>query len=194
MKRTLLCILAAALVFALIGCGADTAVPDQQGNQENQAEQPQDQGPYAAADVIEPDQIVTLGEAMEIMGVDLAEGDKTDNEIVGQKLCTYESPDPDSFSFFEVTVTQTAFLPQEQIDNGISPEGIYMMTKDNFVDTLEPVTGIGDDAFIDTPGLHLWYRGYYVVIGLGNSDDPANIERLKQAGQIAVNNLDAILG
>lgn len=156
----------------------------------NVAGQQSEQAP--SVDIIEPSQIVTLAEAIEIMEIDLVEGGIQDNEVVGQKMCLYEAADPEDFSFFQVSVTQTAFMPQEQIDSGNMPESIYHLTKDNFEETADPVAGIGDDAFIDTPGLHLWYRGYYVVIGLGNSDDPENIERLKAVGQKAVDNLDRL--
>lgn len=89
--------------------------------------------------------------------------------------------------------TAGEIIEPEQVENGITPEDIYRFTKDNFEETLEQAEGIGDDAFIDTLGFHMLYRGYYVVILLGNSDDPSNIERLKTAGQKAAANLDALL-
>jgi hypothetical protein len=49
------------------------------------------------------------------------------------------------------------------------------------------------DAFILAPGLHLYYRGYYVVIGVGDPNDSANDAILEKAGQLAVNNIDKIL-
>jgi len=181
MKKILVFLIVVLLVSAISGCGpghTDTAEQD---------------GTQPAGDIIEPEQIVTLEEASGIMGVDLVMGVKTDSEVIGQKLCEYETADPEEFTSFQVSVNQLSFLPPEQVENGISPEDIYLFTKDNFAETLAPMTGIGDDAFIDTPGLHMLYRGYYVVIALGNSDDPANIERLKAAGQKAVANLDALL-
>ena len=49
------------------------------------------------------------------------------------------------------------------------------------------------DAFILPPGIHLYYRGYYIVIGVGDPSDAANEQILEKAGQLAVHNLDRIL-
>lgn len=191
MRRILVFLVIIVLVFAFAGCGA----PDTAGSGNEQNAQPQEKtdGVRSSADIIEPEQIITLEEASGIMGMGLVMGVKTDNEVVGQKLCEYETADPEEYTSFQISVNQLAFMPLEQVENGITPDDIYLFTKDDFSDTLELVSGIGDDAFIDTPGLHLLYRGYYVLIALGNSDDPVNIERLKTAGQKAVANLDALL-
>lgn len=199
MKKILVFLASMILVLAFAGCGAGGTGAAEQGGQAPEAQAPEAQtqedtgGEQPAAAIIEPEQIVTLQEASAIMGMDLKMGERTDNEVVGQKLCVYDAADPEDFTSFQVSVNQLAYLPPEQVEYGNAPENIYKTTKDNFADTLEPVAGIGDDAFIDTPGLHLLYRGYYVVIALGNSDDPVNIERLKDAGQKAVANLDALL-
>ncbi|NLO28520.1 MAG: hypothetical protein GX113_10165 [Actinobacteria bacterium] len=53
--------------------------------------------------------------------------------------------------------------------------------------------GIGDEAYLATPGLHILSDGYYISIALGNLSDKENQEMLKEAGLLAVDNLKATL-
>jgi hypothetical protein len=55
------------------------------------------------------------------------------------------------------------------------------------------VEGIGDEAYLATPGLHILSDGYYISIALGNPSDKKNQEMLKEAGLLAVDNLKATL-
>ncbi len=78
--------------------------------------------------------------------------------------------------------------------SGSTPESIYMATKDAVAsDNAEGAEGVGDEYFFGTPGLHILYKGYYIVIGAGNSNDPGVRSILKQAGALAVSNIDKIL-
>lgn len=70
-----------------------------------------------------------------------------------------------------------------------SPEEIYRMTVENFEDRIF-VEGIGDEAYIATPGIHILKDGYYITIGVGNLSLPENHERLKEAGKLAKENLE----
>jgi hypothetical protein len=77
---------------------------------------------------------------------------------------------------------------------GSTPESLYMAMKDAVASAnAETVDGVGDEYFFGTPGLHILYKGYYIVIGAGNSDDPGVRSILKQAGALAVGSLDTIL-
>jgi len=51
------------------------------------------------------------------------------------------------------------------------------------------VEGVGDDAFIAAPGLHMMANGYYVMIALGDPADAKNVELLKKAGALAAEEL-----
>lgn len=53
--------------------------------------------------------------------------------------------------------------------------------------------GIGDEAYLATPGVHILSDGYYISIALGNLSDKRNQEMLKEAGLLAVDNLKATL-
>ena len=72
--------------------------------------------------------------------------------------------------------------------NGQSPKAICESLKANFPNAVN-VEGIGDDAFIASPGLHVIKGDYYITIGVGNSNDPKNRQILKEAGKKAVENL-----
>ena len=63
------------------------------------------------------------------------------------------------------------------------------MTVENFEDRIF-VEGIGDEAYIATPGIHILKDGYYITIGVGNLSLPENHERLKEAGKLAMENLE----
>ena len=72
--------------------------------------------------------------------------------------------------------------------SGQSPKSIYSSIKNNFPNAVK-VDGVGDEAFIAPPGLHILSGTYYVTIAVGNSNDTKNREILKNAGQKAVDKL-----
>ena len=77
-----------------------------------------------------------------------------------------------------------------------TPESIYQTTKEALVETGEQmeVAGIGSEYFFGTPGLHILTDGVYLNIAAGNADDAKVQEILKNAGALAVKNLQALLG
>lgn len=117
------------------------------------------------------------------------DGEKTEQPVVGQKIMFYE--EPDSEVYLQISLTQLAFMSVE----GNTPESIYMTTKDAIADPADAETaeGIGGEYFFGTPGLHILYKGYYVCLAAGSSDDAAVRNILKQAGALAVSNLNSIL-
>jgi hypothetical protein len=63
------------------------------------------------------------------------------------------------------------------------------------------VSGVGDEAVIEVPGIHILFRGYYIIVGLGDPYDgtvypngKTNEQMLIEAGKLAVENLAAALG
>ncbi|NLZ28027.1 MAG: hypothetical protein GX887_03545, partial [Firmicutes bacterium] len=48
--------------------------------------------------------------------------------------------------------------------------------------------------YFATPGLHILQDSYYILIAIGNLNDEANREKLKEAGKLAVRNLKAATG
>jgi len=142
-------------------------------------------------EVISPCALVSQEKAGEIMEETLGEPVTSEQPEVGLQLCLYESAD--ALVFFQVGLTQMSFMSEETIDAGQTPTTLYNTIKDAFPDRVT-VDGVGDEAFIATPGIHILAGEHYITIALGNSDDPVNQERLKEGGTEAVTNLEAILG
>lgn len=170
--KTVMALFAALLVLiVLTGCKEST------NKQQN-----------ARADLIEPCDLISRAEAQQLMGEPLKAAEKRENKVVGQKFCTYNAENVDSYSIFQISITQQAAMP----GNTQSPKFIYETLKANFPDAVE-VEGIGDDAFIAPPGLHLIKDQYYISIAVGNSDKPKNREILKAAGKKALRNLETLI-
>jgi hypothetical protein len=96
--------------------------------------------------------------------------------------------------FLQITLLQTT---PEMAKNGVSNKMQFdaLLKLNPLGDSkLMVVPGVGDEAFILPPGIHIMRRGYYIVIGVGNPDDAANREILMNAGKLAVAKLDALLG
>jgi len=137
--------------------------------------------------IIEPDELISKTEAEQLIGESLKAGERKDTKAVGMKLCVYNAVKEDTFKFLQVSITQKTFMP----DNGQSPESIYKSIKDNYENAVV-VEGIGNEAFIAPPGLHILNGTYYITIAIGNSDDEKNRETLKAAGKKAVENLNKL--
>jgi hypothetical protein len=138
--------------------------------------------------IVEPCELISKVDAQQLVGELLKDPQKRDNKVVGQKLCIYETAKKDSFRLFQISITQQALMPA----NGQSPKSIYESLKANFPNAVK-VEGIGDDAFIAPPGMHVIKGDYYISIAVGNSDDPKNREILRAAGQMAVENLQKLI-
>jgi hypothetical protein len=83
-------------------------------------------------------------------------------------------------------------MKKEILEAGQSADSIFTEIMNNTVDS-EKVDGMGDEALIGIPGIHILMDGYYITIGLGNSDNAENREKLKKAGKIAADNLKKLI-
>lgn len=143
------------------------------------------------AGIIDPCRLIPKADAERIMGTTLAEGPATEQKAVGLKICLYEAPDLDQ-GLFQVSLTQAAFMSEQVLAFGQSPTSIFNTTKEIFPQRTS-VAGVGEEAFIAPPGLHILNRDYYLVVALGNTGRAQNRARLEEAGNIAVRNLNALL-
>ncbi|MFY9973043.1 MAG: hypothetical protein WAK53_02205 [Chromatiaceae bacterium] len=140
--------------------------------------------------LLEPCELISKVEAEEVMGTGLKEGQYSENKVVGQKLCLYEAADTGSFAFLQIGLTQDAFMAPKVLASGQSAKTIFSSIKHAFPDR-ERVDGLGDDAFLAIPGLHVLKGDYYLTVGAGNIK--RNRLRLITAGEKAVANLEASL-
>ncbi len=69
---------------------------------------------------------------------------------------------------------------------GQTAEQLYISTRDEIVENEVPVDGVGDEAFWGTLGLHILQGPYYVTIGVGNTNDPANLELAKKIAEVVL--------
>ncbi len=167
------------------GSGEDTQQETQEDTQQDNSSQEQQ-----VAVMIEPEQLISKQEAQDILGVMVDEGEKTQMESSGQKTLYYDVQEGD-IGFLQISLTQPATRPQ---GSTITPEELYQSAKVGLDDTSDAdISGIGDECFTGTPGLHIVSDGYYIVIAAGNSDNTAVQEVLKKAGELAVGNLKALI-
>ncbi len=169
------------LVLLLSACGGNEKAGDSGPVQ-----------PETSGVVLEPCTLISMPEAEELMGADFTAIERSEEKRVGLKLCMYFSEGEDEDRFLQISLTQAAFMEQENLDRGQSPQSIFEAIKTNFEEELVE-ENIGDEAFIATPGLHILKDGYYIVIGVGNTSDENNREILRRAGNLAVSNLEAAL-
>lgn len=180
--RKILSLFIALAMLLLCACGVPAG---------NQGGTPSEMGATApveelSAGIIEPSALISREEAESILGISLDTAETTEQERVALKQCLYESED----RFFQIGLTQQAMMPAGQSQ---TPESLYRAIVENFEDAVK-VEGIGDEAYFATPGLHILQDGYYILIAIGNLSDEGNREKLKQAGELAVENLKAIIG
>ena len=139
--------------------------------------------------LIEPEQLISEEEAESLLGV-AVEVKKTENEVVGQKLCFYSEALTDSGAFLQIGITQQAFMPEGSPN---TPESIFETTKEAFGGESAVVDGPGDETILVSGGYYILCDGYMLQISAGNTDDADTIAMLDAASEIAVDNLRDII-
>ncbi|NLV16696.1 MAG: hypothetical protein GXY50_05780 [Syntrophomonadaceae bacterium] len=181
MKRTVVIMLIFVLLTVLAaGCSGD----DNNGKDNTSDKSP------VSAQVIEPNQLISKEVAEELIGAAVADVQKSEQEAVGVKQCMYEFSGEASDRFLQVTLNQQSFMKNP--NPAITPKSMFDVIKDNFEEELVVIEGIGDEAFIATPGLHVLAGDYYMVIAVGNTSHETNRDILKAAGAKAVENLELL--
>ncbi len=177
--RKILLLIVVTLLLSLCACSVpaddQSGMPPETGTRDK-----------VTVGIIEPSALVSREEAENILGVSLNTVEALEQEKVGLKQCMYEQED----RFFQIGLTQQAMMPPEQTQ---TPESLFRAIVDNFEDAAR-VEGIGNEAYFATPGLHILQDDYYILIAIGNLNDEANREKLKEAGKLAVRNLKAVTG
>lgn len=185
MKITRAITLVACLAFLfagiLTGCGG-TSAPAAQTPAKTSSKTPA--APLSPTKVIEPCALVSKTEAEQYIGQPLKEAEKKETPAVGLKLCVYSTVAEGSGKLLQIGLTQQSFMT----GSNQTPKMLYESIKNNFPKALQ-VSGIGDDAFISPPGLHVLKGGYYLTVAVGNSNDPKNQELLKTIGKKVVDKL-----
>ena len=171
-----LCIIVLIVGFSLafFGCTADKGTEQEQtlSKEQRQAR-------------IDPCELITQSDAESLLGEPVKAAEKSEQQVVGMKLCMYNPADETSESFLQVMLTQQAFMKPD----GVPPSDIFQSIKEAQSEGRTDLEGFGGEAFIATGGIYILIDEYYISIGAGNTDRPQIRERLKAAGKTAVDNL-----
>lgn len=168
--NTLVCLTVLSSLL-LSGCGGSATAP---------AKAPASPPAVSAtvSKTIEPCALVAKADAQQYLGQPVKDPEKKETAAVGLKLCVYNTVQEGSGKLLQIGITQQSFMP----NNGQTPQKLYAAIKGNFPNALK-VDGIGSEAFIAPPGLHVLTGNYYLTVAVGNSNDPKNQELLKTIGK-----------
>jgi hypothetical protein len=171
------------------GCGGewksgDNNSPDKKTKAQTESGHP------AENRLIEPDQLISRAEAETFVGETLKDGQHDEKPAVGMKKCFYGA---DSGKFFQISVQQTAFMPEAARAAGKSPKSIFENTKNILAEGRIDLKDMGDEAFIGTIALHILKGDYYITIRLGSPDGRENRKELEAAGRKALENLQKLM-
>jgi|AGTN01.1.fsa_nt_gi hypothetical protein len=172
--------------------------------------------------MVKPGQLVSQVEAASLLGEAVKDGVSGGNPLLNVSICFYAAENTASTNYLQIVlIPQNAgesgggpgesSQPSESAPNesgessqpsesggkseGMSPKSLYEALKMMFSDPNTPVTGrLGDDAFISTQGTGILYREYFIYIAAGGATPEAAQAIVKQAGELAVENLRRILG
>ena len=190
MRKHLFFVLDFLALSTLFFAGCQKMNTEALGADERQNFAVQENSTKAEHTVIEPEALISLEEAQQLLGKEITETSKQDNDVVGQKICFYDAAGDDINGFLQISITQDAFMANEDTP---SAEAMYTATKEMFGEEAVKVPGLGDDAFLATGGYYILYHGYFLSIYSGNTDNAEVVERLGKAGDLAVRNLEALL-
>lgn len=185
MGKRYLCLLVSTLIL-FAGCGGSDPSSDSSQGKETAVQAAK--GP-ADCQPIEPCALITKAEAESLIGEAVKDGQYDEQQAVGMKKCFYAAANPDSAKFLQLTVQQASLMPQQVREAGQSPKTIFAETKKMLADGRVDLTGLGDEAFIGTGGLHMLAGEFYITIGVGNPDRDGNRQKLEAAGRLAAGNL-----
>jgi len=173
------------------GCGGDLQTKDT--NQDKKSEAGAGKAHAAVKIIIEPGQLISRTEAESFTGEKLKDGLYDEKPAVGMKKCFYGPTNANSANFFQISIQQTLFMPQNALESGQTPKTIFDNTKKILSDGRIDLNGLGDEAFIGTIALHVLKGDFYITIRLGNLNGKENKKELEAAGRKALENLNSLL-
>lgn len=178
-------------VFCLIIIGFITLGILACNNSENTSQRSSDTS-VTDQQIIDPCVLISKQDAEKLVSEQLKDAERQEQDKVGLKLCLYDPGEENLNKFLQISLTQSAFMDKKTLESGQSPKSIFESIKATFEEELtkEP---IGDDAFIATPGIHILKSDYYLVISVGNISHEHNREILRNAGKLAVENLEKFI-
>ena len=131
-------------------------------------------GPSYGSAQFDPCELLSRDEAATLAGepVNTPEKKETNNPL-GQKMCLYNTES--SSRLIQISVVRTADIAPKVKQQGQSAAKIYHTTKEMLL-PVESVVGIGDDACWGMPGLHILKGEVYLLVSVGNTSKPENLD------------------
>jgi hypothetical protein len=193
MMKRFICVLLSGFVISVCcaGCGGDLKTNDDSSDKKAKAQTANSLA--TEKKLIEPGQLISREEAEAFVGEALKEGQSDENPAVGMKKCFYGSAKADSGKFFQISIQQTASMPEKMRKAGQSPKTIFANNKNLLAEGRIDLSGVGDEAFIGTIALHILKDDYYITIRLGNPDGKGSTKELEAAGKKALENLQQLM-
>ncbi len=137
-----------------------------------------------ATENFNPCRLLTTEEATHLAGEPVKNPElKDSNHPLGQKICFYDTRS--SSRLIQISVIRTADIPAKLRKNGQSASSIYTSTKEMLA-PVKQVMGLGDDAIWGTPGLHILAGEVYVLVSVGNTSKPENLELARRIAEKAL--------
>jgi len=158
------------VIFIIAGCGKDGKTTDVQGD--GTVKQ------TASGEVTDVRTLLTKAEAEALLGEPVKEPDYQIKEPMGQQLLFFSAEADTAFRFIQVSVVQNEGMSESLQSSGYNVTKLYQETKKMFKDN-QLLTGIGDEAFWGTNGLHILKGNYYINISTGNTENPEYLELAK---------------
>lgn len=172
--------------------------------------------------IIKPEQLISKEEAVTLVGESVKTGVTDTYPLLGLESCFYAVENSESNGYLQICVIQKGALSggeggsesssqpsqsqssqSSESQGGTSssdqqellPKTIYEGLKKLFSDPNTTVTGrIGDDTFISAQGISIISGEYCIIILTGGTDTTKTQDVLKQAGELAIVNLQRIKG
>lgn len=135
----------------------------------------------------DPCGLLTREEAETLMGEQVEDPEQKDTKNpMGQKICFYDMHS--SSRFLQISVVRTADMTAQIRKYGQSAAKVYHSTKE-MLSPQENVPGIGDDAFWSIPGLHILKGECYVLVSVGNTSRPENLDLARRIAERVLSRL-----
>lgn len=173
---------------------------------------------------VKPEQLISQAEAAALLGEAVKNGASGENPLLLSSMCFYAAENSASMGYLQIVLIQQPPGDSGGSDSGsssqsasaspsesssasgqpgassgsgesMSPKSLYEALKMMLSDPNTPVTGrLGDDAFISTQGTGILYKEYFIYIAAGAATPEAAQAVVKQACELAVQNLRRVLG
>jgi hypothetical protein len=140
--------------------------------------------------------LLTTGEASELAGEDLREpaSDVTPGGI-GQQVCTFGATAFFSYTYVQVSLVAEADWPPELHARGYTARRVFEEARDSYP-MIEPVTGIGEDAFRHGNTLEVLTGDVTFGVKIALNDRSGGIEAplgdLVRAAELILGRLDEV--